>query len=71
MWLHLLSDTKRAVSIFHISDGESWDTSRGEHVLTMEHVDLFLECHALDDGFNLGFVLQQTTWIRLRLSCRH
>ena len=71
MWLHLLSDAKRTVGIFHIGDAESWDASRGEHVLTMEHVDLFLECHALDDGFNLGFVLQQTTWICLCLTRRH
>ena len=65
MGLHLLSNAERSVGIFHISNAQSWDTCRGEHVLTMQHLDLLLEGHAANNLVDLLFVTQQLGGIRL------
>ena len=65
--LHLLTDTEGAVGIFHISDVQTGDASRREHVLAVQHVDLFLEGHALDDMVNRDLVFKQLGGILLRL----
>ena len=64
---HFFADTKGTVSIFHIGDAESRDACRGEHVLSMQHLDLLFECHLLDDVVNLCLMSEQFAGIRLRL----